>query len=92
MYEADYALYTLARGSYASSGRKAMAVAGLVGAAFGFGVSVPLGGQQVYSQLIDLRTGQVVWAQVAGAAPGVDMREDPGATSLVQAILKDSPL
>lgn len=89
---ADYALFTLARGSYASSGRTALAVVGAIGMFAGFGVNVPMGGQQVLSLLVDLKTGQVLWSQVANAGPGVDMREAQGAQALIATILKEAPL
>jgi hypothetical protein len=89
---ADYALFTLARGAYASSGRTAMAVVGVLGAFAGFGVNVPMGGQQVLTLLVDLKTGQVLWSQVASAGPGVDMRDPQGAQDLIANIMKDAPL
>ncbi|MDB5420078.1 MAG: hypothetical protein JWR59_25, partial [Brevundimonas sp.] len=61
-YDADYALFTYGRGSYSSGGRKAM----MVGMAL-LGVSVPMGGQQMFSSLVDLKTGRVVWFNVATA-------------------------
>jgi hypothetical protein len=89
---ADYALFTLARGSYASGGRTAMAVVGVLGMFAGVGVNVPMGGQQVLTLLVDLKTGQVLWSQVASAGPGVDMREAQGAQTLIASILKEAPL
>lgn len=55
---ADYALFTVVRDSYASSDRKAaMVVAAL------FGVGIAPGGMQFgFCSLVDLRTGQIVWA------------------------------
>jgi len=86
-YDADYALFVYGRGSYASAGRVAtMVVASLIGA------SVPLGNQQVFASLVDLRTGRVVWFNVAVAGPGADMRDPEGARSLVASLLKDAPL
>ena len=89
---ADYALFTLARGSYASGGRTAMAVVGAIGMFAGFGVNVPLGGQTVLTLLVDLKTGQVLWSQIANAGSGVDMREAQGAQTLIATILKEAPL
>ena len=86
-YGADYALFVYGRGTYASAGRVAtMVVASLIGAA------VPLGSQQVFASLVDLRTGQVVWFNVAVAGPQADMRNPEGAQSLVTSLLKDAPL
>jgi hypothetical protein len=84
---ADYALFVTARGTYASAGRKAV----MVGAAL-LGVAVPLGQQQVFASLVDLRTGRVVWFNVAVAGPQADMRSPDGARSLCQALLKGVPL
>ncbi len=86
-YDADYALFTYARGSYSSGGRKAMMVAGAI-----FGVSVPMGGQQMFSSLVDLKTGRVVWFNAAIASPDADMRTPEGAANLVAAVLKNAPL
>lgn len=85
--DADYALFTVVRGSYSSGGRMAMAI---VGAALG--AAVPLGGQQMYTSLVDLRTGQVIWFNFASAGSGVDMRDPAGAATLVDQLLKSAPL
>lgn len=84
---ADYALFVTARGTYASAGRKAM----MVGAAL-LGVSVPLGSQQVFASLVDLRTGRVVWFNVAVAGPAADLRSPEGAQALAKSLLKGVPL
>jgi hypothetical protein len=84
---ADYALFVTARGTYASAGRKAM----MVGAAL-LGVSVPLGQQTVMASVVDLRTGRVVWFNVALAGPQADMRTPEGARLLVKDLLKGVPL
>jgi hypothetical protein len=84
---AKYALITVGRGTYSSSGRWAMAI---VGAAVG--ANVPMGGQQVYASLIELSTGNIVWFNVATAGPQDDMRRNTGATALVTTLLKDAPL
>lgn len=84
---ADYALFITARGTYASAGRKAV----MVGAAL-LGVSVPLGQQQVFASLVDLKTGRVVWFNAAVAGPQADMRSPVGARSLCQDLLKGVPL
>jgi hypothetical protein len=69
-----------------------MAVVGVLGMFAGYGVNVPMGGQQVLTLLVDLKTGQVLWSQVASAGPGVDMREAQGAQTLIATILKEAPL
>jgi len=86
-YGADYALFTYGRGSYSSGGRKA---AWLVGAALG--VSIPMGAQQTFASLVDLKTGQVVWFNMAVPPAGMDMRTAGGAADLTKALLKDVPL
>jgi hypothetical protein len=87
-YEADYALFTYARGAYASGGRIAL---GVVAAVAGAGI-VPMGQQQVFALIVDLRTGQVVWSNIATAGPQADMREAEGAQTLIQSILEKAPL
>lgn len=84
---ADFALFVTGRGTYASAGRAAV----MVGAAL-FGVSVPMGSQQIYASLVDLRTGRVVWFNVATAGPSADIRTPDGATLLVRDLLKGAPL
>jgi len=86
-YQADYALFTYGKGTYASGGRIATMVAlSLVG------VAVPLGSQQAFVSLVDLRTGQIIWFNMAIAGPQADMRNVEGADSLVASLLKDAPL
>ena len=86
-YGADYALFITGRGSYASSGR----VAAMVGLAV-LGVGVPLGGQQAFASLVDLRTGNVIWFNVAQASPNQDMRDVAGAIRFAAQLLDDAPL
>lgn len=86
-YNADYALFVYGRGSYSSGARVAM----MVGMA-ALGVGLPTGGQQVFASLVDLKTGQVVWFNLAAAGPGADMRTAEGATLLTASLLKDVPL
>lgn len=83
----DYALTIIARGSYSSGGRWAMAVLAAAG-----GYSVPMGGQQVMASLVELSTGRIVWFNVATAGPAADMRTPQGAEALVRDVLKDVPL
>lgn len=86
--DADYALFLFARGEYASAGRQALAI-GL--AVLGAG-GVSTGGQAAYASLVDMRTGDIVWFNVAYTGSGTDMREPDGARYLVDAIMKDIPL
>lgn len=84
---AQYALFVNANGNYASGGR----VAATIGMAM-LGVSLPMGQQQVLASLVDLKSGKVVWFNVAIAGPNADMREPEGAKSLTASLLKDIPL
>jgi len=88
---ADYALFTVARDSYSSSGRKVTsALLGLMAAAGGV-VYVRGGGRQVaYSSLVDLQTGRVLWFNLMGRASG-DLRDPKGATETIDALFKDFP-
>jgi len=86
-YDADYALFTFGRGNYASSARVATFVV-----LSALGVGIPLGGQQVFTSLVDLRTGQVIWFNVGVAGPQADMRNPEGAQSLVDSMMKGAPL
>ena len=84
---AQYALFVNAKGNYASGGR----VAASIGMAM-LGVSLPMGQQQVMASLVDLKSGKVVWFNVAVAGPNADMRETEGAKSLTTSLLKNIPL
>ncbi len=86
-YDADYALFTTGRGSYSSGGRKAA----MVGAAL-LGVGLPMAQQYAFTSLIDLKTGKVVWFNVAMAGTDSDMRSPEGAETFAKALLKDAPL
>lgn len=86
-YDADYALFTTGRGSYSSGGRKAA----MVGAAL-LGVGLPMAQQYVFTSLVDLKTGKVVWFNVAMAGTDSDMRSPEGAETFAKALLKDAPL
>jgi hypothetical protein len=83
---ADYALFTWVRDSYASNERKAMMVVGAL-----FGATVPLGVQQAYASLVDLRTGQVVWFNRIVRGTG-DLREAEPAKETLDALLAGFPL
>ena len=86
-YDADYALFVYGRGNYASGARVVTAI-GLAA----LGVGVPIGGQQSFASLVDLKTGRVVWFNVVSTGPTSDMRKAEGAAELVKAVLKDAPL
>ncbi|MCU0753564.1 MAG: hypothetical protein MUE46_00365 [Xanthomonadales bacterium] len=83
---ADYAMFTLVRDSYASGGRKALMVIGLVA-----GVGVSLGQQVGFVSLVDLRTGQLVWSNFLVSGSG-DLREADSAAKAAQQLLAKLPL
>ncbi len=84
---AQYALFTTAGGTFASAGRVAASVAfSLVG------VGIPLGSQQMYASLIDLRSGEVIWFNVAVAGSDADMRTPEGAKLLITSLMKKAPI
>ena len=80
---ADYALFTYIRDSYASGGRNAMRVAGLLllGGDIGGGMQVGV------AALVDLRTGQVVWHNLLVDQSG-DLRNLTGARETTDHLLK----
>ena len=80
---ADYGLFTYIRDSYASGGRTAMRIAGLLllGGDIGGGTQVGL------ASLVDLRTGQVVWHNLLVDQTG-DLRNLAGARETADDILK----
>ena len=80
---ADYGLFTYVRDSYASGGRTAMRIAGLLllGGDIGGGTQVGL------ASLVDLRTGQVVWHNLLIDQTG-DLRNLAGARETADDLLK----
>jgi hypothetical protein len=84
---ADYALFTYIRDSYASSGRKALRIAGLLL----LGGDVGGGSQVGVTTLVDLRTGQVVWFNYLARQTG-DLRDEAGARKTVEDMLRGLPL
>lgn len=80
---ADYGLFTYIRDSYASGGRQAMRVAGLLllGGDIGGGMQVGV------ASLVDLRTGQVVWHNLLLDQTG-DLRNLQGARETAGDLLK----
>lgn len=82
---ADYALFTFVRDSYASGERVA---AMILAAAFGIGLG---GGVQTgYASLIDLSDGRVVWFNRLLRATG-DLREEAKAHESLDSLLKNFP-
>ena len=80
---ADYGLFTYVRDSYASGGRTAMRIAGLLllGGDIGGGTQVGL------ASLVDLRTGQVVWHNLLVDQTG-DLRNLEGARETADDLLR----
>ena len=80
---ADYALFTYVRDSYASGGRTAMRVAGmlLLGGDIGGGMQIGV------ASLVDLRTGQVIWHNLLVDQAG-DLRTLAGARETATDLLK----
>jgi hypothetical protein len=87
VHNADYALFVTARGSWASGGR----VAAMVGLSL-LGVGIPLGGQQAFASLVDLRTGNVIWFNAVTAMSDEDMRESAGASEVIDRLMAEAPL
>jgi len=85
-YQADYALATVVRDSYATGGRKAVMVVGML-----LGVSAPLGSQKAYTTLVDLNTGKVIWVNYLSSEDG-DLREPEPARKAIKALLSGMPL
>ncbi len=86
-YGADYALFTYGRGSWSSGGRKALFLLAAMG-----GIGLQMGSQTLFASLVDLKTGRVVWFNVASASSNDDMRTPEGARKLVQSLMKNAPL
>jgi hypothetical protein len=89
---ADYALFTYVRDSYASGGRTALRVFGVIaGAAMGTGLDIGGGRQHGVATLVDLRTGKVVWFNQLARQSG-DLREPDEARKTVDRLLEALPL
>jgi hypothetical protein len=81
-----YALFINGEGTFSSGGRAAM----MVGMAL-LGASMPMGGQSLRASLVDLQTGQIVWAEFQTVAAGTDIRTPEGADAAVEKLLKALP-
>jgi hypothetical protein len=81
-----YALFINGKGTFSSNGRTAI-VAGMAL----LGAAMPMGGQQLRASVIDLQTGQVVWAEFQAVPFGVDIRTPEGADKAVERLLKALP-
>jgi hypothetical protein len=84
---ADYAVFTYIRDSYASGGRKAMRIAGLLL----LGGDIGGGAQIGVTTLVDLRTGQVVWFNFLARQTG-DLRDASGSAATARRMLEGLPL
>lgn len=89
-FKADYALYTYVYDSYASAGRKAMRVVGLLASFAGVGVSVQTGYRIGFASLIDLRDGRVIWSGLMVSEVG-DLRNAKDAMDVTRQMLKGAP-
>ena len=85
-HNADYGLFVFYRDYQASGGRVAFAIL----AAAAIGAAVPMGAEQGFASLVDLRTGDIVWFNVVGAGSG-EMRDEEGAVVAVNTLFRDIP-
>lgn len=91
-YGADYAMVTLVRDSYASGGRKAIAILGVLAAvATGVNVGASTGQRFGYTLLLDLTSGKVIWANFMASETG-DLRNEEDAKKVVKSMLAGMPL
>jgi hypothetical protein len=89
-YDADFALFTTTYGSYASGGRVAAVTATAVTSAlFGVAIVGNLGARWTQASLVDLRTGDIVWMNIAANG---DPREAAGAQEIADRVSADIPL
>ena len=84
-YDADYALFTFVRDSYATAGRAAVIVVGAI-----LGVGIQGGVQYGYASLVDLKTGDIVWFNQLGRGGG-DLRTPDRAAETVKLLLNEFP-
>ena len=85
-HNADYGLFVFYRDYQASGGRIAFAIL----AAAAVGAAVPMGAEQGFASLVDLRTGDIVWFNVVAAGSG-EMRDAEGAVVAVNTLFRDIP-
>jgi len=87
--DADYALFSWIRDSYASDERKAAMVAMAV---LTLGRAALAGGAQIgYASLVDLNTGRVLWFNRL-ARPSGDLRESEKAAETLNVLLEHFPI
>jgi hypothetical protein len=82
---ADYALFAWVRDSYASDGRKAAIMLGVL-----FAAVMPGGTQQAHASLVELETGRIVWFNRVSRAAG-DLRDPELARESLDALLEGFP-
>jgi len=93
---ADYALFTVVRDAYASGGRQAVEAVqtlAMIALALTGRVIVTPGSARInraHASLVDLKTGQIVWANRLTERPS-DLREPDAAKDTVEALLSDFP-
>ncbi|MBW2005205.1 MAG: hypothetical protein JRI72_11475 [Deltaproteobacteria bacterium] len=84
-YGADYALFVYLRDSYASGGRAALCIVGVI-----FGAPISGGVQFGFVSLVDLETGDVVWLNRLRRGVG-DLRTQETASNSVKVLLSNFP-
>jgi hypothetical protein len=82
----DYALFLSTQDSFASGGRRALQVVGMLGCLTGYCVIVSGGNQIAFASLVDLKTGGIVWFNRLQSMSG-DIRTPNGAKELVDKLL-----
>ncbi len=85
-HNADYALFVFYRDYQASGGRVALGVL----AALAIGAAVPMGAEQGFASLVDLKTGDIAWFNMVTAGSG-ELREAEGAAAAVKSLFKNIP-
>lgn len=84
-YDADYALFTFVRDSYATAGRAAVIVFAAI-----LGAHVQGGTQFGYASLVDLRSGEIVWFNRLFRGGG-DLRTAKPAKETVDMLMTEFP-
>jgi hypothetical protein len=87
---ANYALFFVGRDNFASAGRKAAQVAGMLGCLVGFCVITKGGTHVYYASLVELSTGNVVWFDLLRGSEG-DVRTPEGAKAMVDVVMASLP-
>ncbi len=85
-HNADYALFVHYRDYQATGGRVAMGIF----TALVLGIGTPMGAEQGFASLVDLKNGDIVWFNVVTIGSG-ELRDANTAGAAVQSLLKDIP-